>query len=179
MALGERVLSIICDSANNGNSVIISPLRGGGNKRLNNFLKLRAGHDQRRAGVMMAMKMKRMRMAELGMAGVLALLANVAWAQTPAGAAGAAGDPAAGRQKNSMCVGCHGIEGYKTAFPEVYNVPKIGGQHPAYIIKALQAYKSGERDHPSMKGVAASLSDKDMADLAAYYSAGPGKVAAK
>lgn len=125
----------------------------------------------------MAMTMKRMRMAGLGMAGTLALLANtVVWAQTPAGAAG---DPAAGRQKNSMCVGCHGIDGYKTAFPEVYNVPRIGGQHPAYIIKALQAYKSGERDHPSMKGIAASLSDKDMADLAAYYSAGPGKVAAK
>jgi cytochrome c553 len=89
------------------------------------------------------------------------------------------GDAAAGRQKISHCVGCHGIEGYKTAFPEVYNVPKIGGQHPAYIIKALQAYKSGDRKHPSMVGIAATLSDKDMADLAAYYGAGPGKVAAK
>ena len=78
-----------------------------------------------------------------------------------------------------MCIGCHGIVGYKTAFPEVYSVPKIGGQHAAYIVKALQAYKSGERKHPSMVGVAASLSDKDMADLAAYYSAGPGKVASK
>ena len=112
-----------------------------------------------------------------GMAGLtVALAAGSAVAQT---APAPAGDAAAGRQKNSMCVGCHGIEGYKTAFPEVYNVPKIGGQHPAYIVKALQAYKSGERNHPSMKGIAATLSDKDMADLAAYYSAGPSKVAAK
>lgn len=96
------------------------------------------------------------------------------WAQTPP-----AGDAAAGAKKVSMCVGCHGIAGYKTAFPEVYSVPKIGGQHPAYIIKALQAYKSGERTHPSMRGIAATLSDKDMADLAAYYGAGPSKVAAK
>ena len=98
---------------------------------------------------------------------------GAAWAQTPAGEA------AAGAGKNSMCVGCHGISGYKTAFPEVYHVPRIGGQHPAYIVKALQAYKSGERNHPSMRGIAATLSDKDMADLAAYYAAGPGKVASK
>lgn len=95
------------------------------------------------------------------------------WAQSPA----PAGDAAAGAKKIAMCAGCHGIEGYKTAFPEVYNVPRIGGQNPAYIVKALQAYKSGERSHPSMRGIAATLSDKDMADLAAYYSAGPGKVA--
>jgi cytochrome c553 len=112
----------------------------------------------------------------VGLAAAAVLAAGSAAAQT---APAPAGDAAAGRQKNSMCVGCHGIEGYKTAFPEVYNVPKIGGQHPAYIVKALQAYKSGERNHPSMKGIAATLSDKDMADLAAYYSAGPSKVAAK
>jgi cytochrome c553 len=102
----------------------------------------------------------------------LALSAN-AWAQTPAG------DAAQGAKKNAMCVGCHGIEGYKTAFPEVYSVPRIGGQHPAYIVKALQAYKSGDRSHPSMKGIAATLSDQDMADLAAYYGAGPSKMASK
>jgi cytochrome c553 len=49
-------------------------------------------------------------------------------------------------------------------------VPKIAGQHPAYVVKALQAYKSGERSHPSMRAIAASLTDKDMADLAAYYA---------
>ena len=109
--------------------------------------------------------------AIFGMAAMM--IGGSAMAQTPAG------DAAAGAKLNSMCVGCHGIEGYKTAFPEVYSVPKIGGQNPAYIVKALQAYKSGDRNHPSMKGIAATLSDKDMADLAAYYSAGPGKVAAK
>lgn len=91
----------------------------------------------------------------------------------------AAGDPAAGKKKTTMCAGCHGIGGYKTAFPEVYSVPKIGGQHAGYIVKALQAYKSGERSHPSMKAVAAGLSDQDMADLAAYYAAGPMKPADK
>jgi cytochrome c553 len=80
------------------------------------------------------------------------------------------GDPVAGQQKTQMCAGCHGIEGYRTAFPEVYMVPKIGGQHEAYIVKALQAYRSGERSHPSMRAIASTLSDKDMADLAAYYA---------
>ena len=89
------------------------------------------------------------------------------------------GDPAAGAQKTQMCAGCHGIEGWRTAFPEVYQVPKIAGQHQAYIVKALQAYKSGERSHPSMRAIAASLSDKDMADLAAYYAQSGLKTAVK
>ena len=69
------------------------------------------------------------------------------------------------------CIGCHGIPGYKTAFPEVYHVPKIAGQQPAYLINALKAYKSGERSHPSMRGVAASLTEEDMKKLAEYYGA--------
>lgn len=85
--------------------------------------------------------------------------------QTPQGSAEAA------KSKVSMCVGCHGIPGYKTAYPEVYHVPLIAGQQAAYIVKALQAYRSGERSHPSMRGIAASLSEQDMADLAAYYGA--------
>ncbi|MGH8742890.1 MAG: c-type cytochrome [Burkholderiales bacterium] len=84
----------------------------------------------------------------------------------------ATGDAAQGQKKNSMCAGCHGIPDWRTAYPEVYSVPKLGGQHSAYIIKALQAYKSGARYHPSMKAIAASLTDQDMADLAAYYSGG-------
>ena len=76
---------------------------------------------------------------------------------------------AAHDQKIAMCIGCHGIPGYKTAFPDVYHVPKIAGQQPVYLVNALKAYKSGERSHPSMRGIAASLSDQDMADLAAYY----------
>jgi cytochrome c553 len=84
-------------------------------------------------------------------------------------AQGAAGSAEAGRTKLAMCIGCHGIQGYKTAYPDVYHVPKIYGQQPAYIVKALQAYRSGERSHPSMRGIARGLSDADMADLAAYY----------
>jgi cytochrome c553 len=80
---------------------------------------------------------------------------------------------AAAQQKGepnvAMCTGCHGIPGYKTAFPSVYHVPLIGGQQPAYIVAALKAYKSGERSHPSMRGIAASLSEEDMKKYADYY----------
>lgn len=81
-----------------------------------------------------------------------------------------AGDPAEAQKKIAMCEGCHGIPGYKTAYPDVYHVPKLGGQTAAYLANALQAYKSGQRKHPSMRGIAGSLSDKDIADLAAYYA---------
>lgn len=83
------------------------------------------------------------------------------------------GDPVRAQTKISMCNGCHGIVGYRTAFPQVYHVPHIGGQNPGYIVKALEAYKSGERNHPSMRGIAASLTPQDMADLAAYYGGQP------
>ena len=72
----------------------------------------------------------------------------------------------------ALCVGCHGIPGYKTAFPAVYHVPKIAGQQPGYLLNALKAYKSGERSHPSMRGIAASLTEEDMKELADYYGAG-------
>jgi cytochrome c553 len=72
---------------------------------------------------------------------------------------------------HAMCIGCHGIPGYKTAFPATYHVPKIAGQQPAYIVNALKAYKSGERSHPSMRGIAASLTEEDMKELADYYGA--------
>ena len=90
-----------------------------------------------------------------------------------------AGDAAAGKGKTTMCIGCHGIGGYKTVFPDVYHVPKLGGQHAAYIVKALQEYKAGNRSHPTMRAIAAGLSDKDMADLAAYYASDAMKSAAK
>jgi len=70
---------------------------------------------------------------------------------------------------HAQCIGCHGIPGYKTAFPAVYHVPKIAGQNPGYIVAALKAYKSGERSHPSMRGIAASLSEDEMKKLADYY----------
>ena len=88
----------------------------------------------------------------------------------PAAAAAIVGSAEAGAKKNSMCIGCHGIADYKTAFPTVYRVPKINSQSEKYIVSALNAYKSGERNHPSMVGISRSLSDQDMADLAAYYA---------
>jgi cytochrome c553 len=72
---------------------------------------------------------------------------------------------------HAQCIGCHGIPGYHTAFPEVYHVPRIAGQQPGYIIAALKAYKSGERSHPSMRGIAASLTEEQMQKLAEYYGA--------
>lgn len=79
-------------------------------------------------------------------------------------------DAAAGRQKAAMCIGCHGIPGYQASFPEVHKVPMISGQNAKYIASALEAYKKGERKHPTMRGVAASLSEKDIGDLAAFYA---------
>jgi len=73
------------------------------------------------------------------------------------------------RNKTAMCIGCHGIPGYQASFPEIYKVPKIAGQNAKYIVSALNAYKKGERKHPSMRAIATTLSDQDMADVAAYY----------
>lgn len=109
-----------------------------------------------------------------------AMLGVVAAASLVAGTLHAAdGDAAAGKQKTTMCAGCHGIPGYQTSFPQVYSVPRLGGQHAAYIVKALQAYKAKERSHPTMQAIAAGLSDKDMADLAAYYATDTAKTATK
>jgi cytochrome c553 len=113
-------------------------------------------------------------------AALLAISFAVA-AQTPAPAAPApsAGDAAKGREKTRMCEGCHGIEGWRTAFPEVYRVPRLGGQHEAYLASALKQYRAGERSHPSMRAIAGSLSDADIANLAAYYAAGTVQTASK
>jgi len=112
------------------------------------------------------------RLSAIGLSLGLAVLA-------PGIAQAAEGNPATARDKVSMCIGCHGIPGYKTAFPVTYNVPKLGGQHAAYIVKALQGYKNGDRTHPSMRAIAAGLSDKDMADVAAYYAAPAMQAASK
>jgi cytochrome c553 len=80
------------------------------------------------------------------------------------------GDAQAGQAKVAMCIGCHGIKGYQASFPEIHKVPMISGQGAAYIISALNAYKKGERKHPTMRGIADSLTEKDIADVAAYYS---------
>ena len=78
-------------------------------------------------------------------------------------------DVAAGQKKAAMCIGCHGIPGYQASFPEVHRVPMIAGQNAKYIASALNAYKKGERRHPSMRGLAGSLTDADIADLSAFY----------
>lgn len=97
----------------------------------------------------------------VGVCAAVNVVLSVAYAQQ--------GDAAAGAQKNAQCVGCHGIKGYHTGFPEVYRVPMLSGQSAGYIVSALNDYKSGARKHPSMSTMALSLSAQDMADLAAYY----------
>ena len=79
------------------------------------------------------------------------------------------GDAKAAEAKIAMCIGCHGIPGYQSSFPEVYRVPKISGQNAKYSAAALTAYKKGERKHQTMRGIADTLSDQDIADVAAYY----------
>ena len=80
------------------------------------------------------------------------------------------GEAKAGQTINAMCIGCHGIKGYQASFPEVYKVPMISGQNAKYIVSALNAYKKGERKHPTMRAISESMTDQNMADLAAYYS---------
>ena len=81
----------------------------------------------------------------------------------------AKGDVEAGKQKIAMCIGCHGIVGYQASFPEIHKVPMISGQSAKFITAALVAYQKGERKHPTMRGIAESLSEKDIADVSAYY----------
>ena len=99
-------------------------------------------------------------------------------AQAPQSAASAsAGSPAVpGGAKSidtkvAMCIGCHGIKGYQASFPEVHKVPMISGQSAKYIVSALNAYKAGDRKHPTMRGIAEGLSEQDTNDIAAYYEA--------
>jgi cytochrome c553 len=80
------------------------------------------------------------------------------------------GDAKAGEGINAMCIGCHGIKGYQASFPEVYKVPMISGQSAKYIEASLNAYKKGDRKHPSMRAIAVTLTDQNIADLAAFYS---------
>jgi cytochrome c553 len=98
------------------------------------------------------------------------VLAATASAAGLASAADIVGNAQAARTKVEQCIGCHGIAEYKTGFPEVYRVPKIGGQSAKYIEAALHAYQKGDRVHPQMTPTAKTLSDQDIADVAAYYS---------
>jgi len=81
----------------------------------------------------------------------------------------AEGDVEAGKQLGYTCLGCHGIEGYRNAYPS-YRVPKLGGQKASYLVIALKGYRDGMREHPTMVGHASSLSDQQMEDVAAYLA---------
>lgn len=111
--------------------------------------------------------------------GLALLVGMTALSAICATSAHAAGDAVIGEKKFYTCVGCHGIENYKNAYPD-YNVPRLRHQHAAYIVSALQQYKSGQRPHATMHAQASSLSDQDMEDIAAYLQGGdPIKPSAK
>jgi cytochrome c553 len=103
-------------------------------------------------------------------AGACAALA-IAWftSEPAASQEPAAGDRERGEALSYTCLGCHGVPNYRNAYPN-YSVPKLAGQHPEYLVVALQAYRSGERSHATMHSQAASLSDRDMADIAAFFA---------
>ena len=101
---------------------------------------------------------------------VVSCLAVSSWAED------IQGDAKLGATKNAMCIGCHSIQGYQSSFPEVHKVPMISGQSAKYLTSALEQYRKGERKHPTMRAISQSLTDKDIADLSAYYS-GHGVVA--
>jgi cytochrome c553 len=110
-------------------------------------------------------------MASVSLTLTLSAASFSAIAQTQAPVA--KGDAALGRAKAvAICSGCHGVPGTKTAYPEVYDVPKIGGQNEAYLVSALKAYRSGDRYNQTMKALASSLTDAEVANIAAYYAAG-------
>jgi cytochrome c553 len=97
----------------------------------------------------------------------LAWLASTALSLSWSLGAHAAGNPADGEKKFYTCYGCHGIDNYRNAYPD-YSVPMLRHQNAAYIVAALQEYRSGARPHATMHAQAASLSDQDMEDIAAY-----------
>jgi cytochrome c553 len=90
-------------------------------------------------------------------------------AAAPAEPAEVTGDATRGKGLTYTCRGCHGIEGYKNAYPS-YHVPRIGGQAQAYLNAALNEYRNGNRKHPTMQAQAQSFSEQDIADIAAYLS---------
>ncbi len=92
--------------------------------------------------------------------------------EASASAPATAGDPERGKQISYTCLGCHGVPGYRNAYPN-YSVPKLEGQHPEYLVMALQAYRSGDRSHLTMHSQASTLSDQDMRDIAAFFAGKP------
>ena len=104
-----------------------------------------------------------MKSARWGLIALAAVISLPAWAE---------GHNDAGMEKANTCMGCHGIPGYNNVYP-TYRVPMIGGQSAEYIEAALKAYKAGERPHKTMQGQSMSLSDQDIADIAAYLAVAP------
>jgi cytochrome c553 len=84
----------------------------------------------------------------------------------------APGNAAHGKAISYTCLGCHGIDGYKNAYP-MYSVPKLEGQNPEYLVQALHGYRDGDRSHLTMHSQASELSDQDMLDIAAYFAGKP------
>ena len=107
-----------------------------------------------------------------GTAGAMAMAAALLLPGVGNAADAPKGDPQRAADKVAMCVGCHGIKGYRASYPEVYSVPMIAGQSERYLAAALEAYRKGDRAHPTMRAIAGSLTDEDIADLAAYYAHG-------
>lgn len=103
--------------------------------------------------------------AQAGATGAAGAQAPAASAQAPASRA----DAVALEAKVAMCIGCHGIPGYQSSFPEVYRVPMISGQNARYLAAALTAYKTGDRKHPTMRAIAGGLSEQEINDIAAWY----------
>jgi cytochrome c553 len=108
----------------------------------------------------------------------LLLITSVLFASVSLAQDAKPGSVTAGETKAAMCIGCHGIKGYQASFPEVHKVPMISGQSAKYIVASLAAYKKGDRKHPTMRAIAVSMTDQDMADLAAFYEQHGGKAAA-
>jgi cytochrome c553 len=81
-------------------------------------------------------------------------------------------DPRHGKAISYTCLGCHGIDGYKNAYP-TYSVPKLEGQNPEYLAAALHGYRDGDRAHLTMHSQASTLSDQDIEDIAAYFAGKP------
>ena len=108
-----------------------------------------------------------MRAAIIGAALAVSMLGEFAVAQDAP-----AGDLHRGKELSYTCLGCHGIAGYKNAYPD-YSVPKLEGQHPEYLAAALKGYRDGDRAHLTMHSQASTLSDQDIADIALYFSGTP------
>lgn len=105
--------------------------------------------------------------------GVLfAAIAAIAFAGTAVAQQAAPGDAKRGKELSYTCLGCHGIDGYKNAYPD-YSVPKLQGQHAEYIVAALHGYRDGDRAHLTMHAEASTLSDQDIADIAIYFAGTP------